>query len=166
MAAAVYIIIHSIVISSAASVSMDNEISAVPKMKKKWNSKSERELQFETTDSSADDEIIDSHNELVLHKKGVNVTASTFILPSSTDTNSNNELICAPVEDCELCPHKWKQSLEMVEEKIKGELESCVKYGRRQRFECTVLFQGESFVFIYFYLKQNGTIVKLHFCHK
>eukprot|EP00986_Skeletonema_menzelii_P013497 scaffold7923_cov154-Skeletonema_menzelii.AAC.4 len=31
--------------------------------------------------------------------------------------------------------------LEKDDEKVKGEFESCTKYGRRQEFECTVLFQ-------------------------
>eukprot|EP00577_Skeletonema_sp_RCC1716_P025395 CAMPEP_0113438152 /NCGR_PEP_ID=MMETSP0013_2-20120614/37800_1 /TAXON_ID=2843 ORGANISM="Skeletonema costatum, Strain 1716" /NCGR_SAMPLE_ID=MMETSP0013_2 /ASSEMBLY_ACC=CAM_ASM_000158 /LENGTH=173 /DNA_ID=CAMNT_0000328861 /DNA_START=183 /DNA_END=707 /DNA_ORIENTATION=- /assembly_acc=CAM_ASM_000158 len=45
------------------------------------------------------------------------------------------------MEECELCPLKWKQLLDKDDEKIKGEFESCTKYGRRQEFECTVLFQ-------------------------
>jgi len=33
--------------------------------------------------------------------------------------------------------------LEKEDEKIKGEYESCVPHGRRRKFECTSIFQGE-----------------------
>jgi len=116
------------------------------------NSNNRRKLQLTTTENSADDEI-DSYK--LLQKKGINnatTTASsttkqqqastTTVTQLPSNNNKHNEL-CTPMEECELCPHKWKQFLEKDEEKIKGEFESCLKYGRRQQFECTVLFQGE-----------------------
>lgn len=55
-------------------------------------------------------------------------------------TSSNGTTVCTPIAECELCPHKWKVLIEKEEEKIKGEYDSCLKYGRRRQFECTVLF--------------------------
>ncbi len=114
---------------------------------KKWNnlnnnnnnnSNRRRKLQLETTDNSADDK-----SYQLLQKKFHNVTeaAATTSLTKQA-SNKNNEL-CTPIEECELCPHKWKQFLEKDDEKIEGEYESCTRYGRRQQFECTVLFQGK-----------------------
>ena len=129
---------------------------------KKWNNLNNnnnrrRKLQLETTDNSADDK-----SYQLLQKKFHNVTeaaaaASVASAVSATSSstkqaanNKNNEL-CTPIEECELCPHKWKQLLEKDDEKIEGEYESCTKYGRRQQFECTVLFQGEFLLFTGFY---------------
>eukprot|EP00580_Thalassiosira_gravida_P017172 CAMPEP_0201659176 /NCGR_PEP_ID=MMETSP0494-20130426/2023_1 /ASSEMBLY_ACC=CAM_ASM_000839 /TAXON_ID=420259 /ORGANISM="Thalassiosira gravida, Strain GMp14c1" /LENGTH=272 /DNA_ID=CAMNT_0048136573 /DNA_START=71 /DNA_END=889 /DNA_ORIENTATION=+ len=63
---------------------------------------------------------------------------------SSTNNNNNNgtnNMVFTPMGECELCPHNWRMSIERDDEKIKGEYESCVKYGRRRQFECTVLYQ-------------------------
>ena len=116
---------------------------------------SRRKLQLTTTttNNSADDEI-DAY-KLLQKKKGINATTTVSLATKHVDTttttnysyNNNNEL-CTPMEECELCPHKWKQLLDKDDEKIEGEFESCVKYGRRQQFKCTVLFQGELFVFV------------------
>lgn len=111
---------------------------------KKWNNLNNnirrRKLQLETTDNSSDDK-----SYQLLQKKFRNVTeaaAASAATSTKQVPNKNNEL-CTPIEECELCPHKWKQFLEKDDEKIEGEYESCTKYGRRQQFECTVLFQGE-----------------------
>jgi hypothetical protein len=118
------------------------------KLRTNFHNSNRRKLQSTTTtENSADDEI-DSYK--LLRKKGINATvssttnhfASTVTIPSSNNNNKNE--LCTPMDECELCPHKWKQLLEKDDEKIKGEFESCVKYGRRQQFECTLLFQGES----------------------
>mmetsp|Transcript_19583 Transcript_19583/g.32086 ORF Transcript_19583/g.32086 Transcript_19583/m.32086 type:complete len:263 (-) Transcript_19583:249-1037(-) len=100
--------------------------------------RSRRKLQFTTTTNSADD-TIESYK--LLHQKGNNETLSSSAVSVTETTSSNGELICTPMEECEVCPHKWKQMLEKDDEKVKGEFESCTKYGRRQEFECTVLFQ-------------------------
>lgn len=120
---------------------------------KKWNNLNNnnnnnnrrRKLQLETTDNSADDK-----SYQLLQKKFHNVTdaaaasaAAAATSPTKQASNKNNNELCTPIEECELCPHKWKQLLEKDDEKIEGEYESCTKYGRRQQFECTVLFQGE-----------------------
>jgi hypothetical protein len=59
------------------------------------------------------------------------------------DDENENEL-CVPVEECELCHRSWRVNIEKEDERISGEYESCMSYGRRRRFECTVLSQGES----------------------
>lgn len=124
---------------------------------KKWNNLNNnnnnnnrrRRLQLETTDNSADDK-----SYQLLQKKFHNVTdadaasAASAAAAAATSSNKNNEL-CTPIEECELCPHKWNQFLEKDDEKIEGEYESCTKYGRRQQFECTVLFQGEYYIICY-----------------
>mmetsp|Transcript_33378 Transcript_33378/g.67388 ORF Transcript_33378/g.67388 Transcript_33378/m.67388 type:complete len:316 (-) Transcript_33378:908-1855(-) len=53
---------------------------------------------------------------------------------------------CSPMGECELCPRHWKSLLEKEQDEEgvtkaaeNGEYGSCAKYGRRQRFECTVL---------------------------
>lgn len=119
------------------------------------NSRRKLQLTTTTTNNSADDEI-DAY-KLLQKKKGINATTTVSLATKHVDTtttrttnysyNNNNEL-CTPMEECELCPHKWKQLLDKDDEKIEGEFESCVKYGRRQQFKCTVLFQGELFVFV------------------
>ena len=127
------------------------------------NNNRRRKLQLETTDNSADDK-----SYQLLQKKFHNVTeeaaaaASAIAATSSTTkqaANKNNEL-CTPIEECELCPHKWKQLLEKDDEKIEGEYESCTKYGRRQQFECTVLFQGELSIIQRFFIKSLFFFVK------
>jgi len=74
-----------------------------------------------TTDNSADDDDEDDEQ--------------------STPSSMNGTSVCTPVGECELCPHNYKVLIEKEDEKIKGEYDSCVKYGRRMQFECTVLFQ-------------------------
>jgi hypothetical protein len=121
---------------------------------KKWNNLNNnnnnnirRKLQLEATDNSADDK-----SYQLLQKKFHNVTEAAAAVASATAaatkqaSNKDNEL-CTPVEECELCPQKWKQFLEKDDEKIEGEYESCTRHGRRQQFECTVLFQGEFLLF-------------------
>ena len=134
---------------------------------KKWNNLNNnnnnnrrRKLQLETTDNSADDK-----SYQLLQKKFHNVTEAAAAVASATAaatkqaSNKDNEL-CTPIEECELCPHKWKQFLEKDDEKIEGEYESCTRYGRRQQFECTVLFQGEFLLFrflsnLFFFHQEN-----------
>lgn len=57
------------------------------------------------------------------------------------EQSANGTNVCSPLAECELCPHNWKVLIEKEDERIKGEYESCVKYGRRRQFECTILFQ-------------------------
>ena len=64
-------------------------------------------------------------------------------LSSASDQHQRGEELCTPVGECELCHHNWRVMMEKEDEKINGEYESCVTYGRRRKFECTVLFQGE-----------------------
>lgn len=122
---------------------------------KVWKRKrsNRRYLQFTTTENSADD-AFDSYK--LLQQTGLNATVSSS---SITQTKNNKgELICTPVEECELCPLKWKQLLDQDDEKVKGEFKSCTKYERRQRFECTALMQGE-----YYYLM---CIIPLYPCFR
>ena len=114
--------------------------------------RSRRNLQFTTTTNSADD-AIESYK--LLHQKGNNETLSSSAVSVTETTSSNGELICTPMEECEVCPHKWKQMLEKDDEKVKGEFESCTKYGRRQEFECTVLLQGELCVVCIVFVEGN-----------
>ena len=128
---------------ASASISTDTKVHATPITKRR---KSRRKLQFTTTANSADDA---TESYKLLHQKENNATLSSSAVVTETTANNNGELICTPMEECEVCPHKWKQMLEKDDEKVKGEFESCTKYGRRQEFECTVLFQGELCVFYY-----------------
>ncbi|KAL3791117.1 hypothetical protein ACHAW5_004535 [Stephanodiscus triporus] len=57
------------------------------------------------------------------------------------DGGDGGDGLCTPVGECELCHHSWRAMLEGEDEKIKGEYESCVPYGRRMKFECTSVFQ-------------------------
>lgn len=84
-----------------------------------------REQWLETTQISSDDEggnVVDEHGER----------------PSSF---ANGTKVFTPSGECELCPRNWRVAIERDDEKIKGEFESCVKYGRRRQFECMVLYQ-------------------------
>ena len=130
------------------------------------NNNRRRKLQLETTDNSADDK-----SYQLLQKKFHNVTeeaaaavvsaaSAAATSPTKQAANKNNEL-CTPIEECELCPHKWKQFLEKDDEKIEGEYESCTKYGRRQQFECTVLFQGELSIYSKIFIKCRFFIKKV-----
>jgi len=134
----------SIAFSLPASASNTKEVISSPIRKRRV---SRRKLQFTTTANSADD-AIESYK--LLQQKGINATtvSSSSSSFAAQTTTSNGELICTPMEECELCPLKWKQLLDKDDEKIKGEFESCTKYGRRQEFECTVLFQGELCVLV------------------
>mmetsp|Transcript_13526 Transcript_13526/g.27471 ORF Transcript_13526/g.27471 Transcript_13526/m.27471 type:complete len:284 (+) Transcript_13526:117-968(+) len=127
----------SLAFSLPASASNTKEVISSPIRKRRV---SRRKLQFTTTANSADD-AIESYK--LLQQKGINATtvSSSSSSFAAQTTTSNGELICTPMEECELCPLKWKQLLDKDDEKIKGEFESCTKYGRRQEFECTVLFQ-------------------------
>lgn len=64
-------------------------------------------------------------------------------LSLASDQHQQGEDLCTPVGECEVCHHNWKVMMEKEDEKIKGEYEGCVTYGRRRKFECTMLFQGE-----------------------
>lgn len=106
------------------------------------SSKPKRRLQqtsLETTDNSAsaDDKYDDAGQPTTTIV--ANGTAAT------TTQKANNEL-CTPMAECEMCPHNWKVLIEKEDEAIKGEYDSCLKYGRRRQFECTTLFQGEFIV--------------------
>lgn len=48
--------------------------------------------------------------------------------------------VCSPSDQCELCPHHWRLSIESVDETVKGEFESCTRWGRRERFDCTLFY--------------------------
>ena len=148
----------SIIPASSASISADAKVNnnATPIITKRRRRR--RKLQFTTTANSADD-AIESYK--LLHQKGNNATLSSSSVVAETLPASSGELICTPMEECELCPTKWKQMLEKDDEKVKGEFESCTKYGRRQEFECTVLFQGEFYVF---YLSKETTCVLFIVC--
>merc|ERR1719203_2008777 len=76
---------------------------------------------LETTQSSGDDDSDDDDEQ-----------------PTSL---TNGTKVFTPMGECELCPRGWRVSLERDDEKIKGEFESCVKYGRRRQFESTLLYQ-------------------------
>ena len=149
----------SIIPASSASISTDAEVNnATPIITRRRRRR--RKLQFTTTANSADD-AIESYK--LLHQKGNNATLSSSSVVSETITANSGELICTPMEECELCPTKWKQMLEKDDEKVKGEFESCTKYGRRQEFECTVLLQGEFYVF---YVSKETTCVHYYlFCY-
>ena len=70
-------------------------------------------------------------------------TNSTSSTSTSTSSKSQEVSPCTPSSECELCPYNYKVLIEKEDEKIKGEYDSCLKYGRRKQFECTVLFQGK-----------------------
>lgn len=148
--------------SSASSIfSTDyKKVNASPIPKRRI---SRRKLQFTTTTNSADDEI---ESYKLLQQKGIiNATASSSSSNkhfTANNSNNNGELICSPMEECEVCPLKWKQFLDKDDEKIKGEFESCTKYERRQKFECTMLFHGEFCVFL---LSRRKQPTRLLFCN-
>ncbi|KAL9184403.1 hypothetical protein ACHAXT_002489 [Thalassiosira profunda] len=81
-----------------------------------------------STAASSDDDEDDEGAELAVFANG-------------TGTAQANIDLCTPTDECELCPYNWKVLNEREEERIKGEYESCEKFGRRRQFECTVLFQ-------------------------
>ena len=141
--------------ASASSISTDDKkIDASPITKRRKSSR--RELQFTTTANSADD-AIDSYK--LLQQKGINATAFSSSSGNKHSTSNNGELICTPMEECELCPLKWKQFLDKDDEKITGEFESCTKYERRQKFECTMLFHGE---FLCIFIESEETTNNIH----
>ena len=55
--------------------------------------------------------------------------------------------VCSPSQNCELCPHHWRVSLESEDETINGEFESCTRWGRRERFDCTSFYGTFIFTF-------------------
>ena len=122
-------------------------------------------LSSTTVNSSDDDElkIMNNEQQHTTHKKKLfttkpkllnhhistknttiktNSTSSTT--SSSTSSKSKEVSPCTPSSECELCPYNYKVLIEKEDEKIKGEYDSCLKYGRRKQFECTVLFQGKN----------------------
>jgi hypothetical protein len=74
-------------------------------------------------------------------------TADVETRPSSSSSpligGGGGDELCSPVEECELCHRSWRVMIEKEDEKISGEYESCATYGRRRKFECTVLSRGE-----------------------
>ncbi|KAL7543518.1 hypothetical protein ACHAXR_013046 [Thalassiosira sp. AJA248-18] len=96
------------------------------------------ELSLESTNKSGDDDNDDDDDDVP--KKNYNKSNSTTYVALETKQQQQSE-VCTPVEECELCPRNWRVSNEKDDEKVKGEFESCVKYGRRRLFECTELFQ-------------------------
>jgi hypothetical protein len=101
------------------------------------------------TEESADDDDEDDEPTMVVVATPENdaVDASTAgndaQLSSASDQHQQGEELCTPVGECEMCHHNWRVMMEKEDEKIKGEYEGCVTYGRRRKFECTVLLQGE-----------------------
>ncbi|KAL3808879.1 hypothetical protein ACHAXA_010934 [Cyclostephanos tholiformis] len=76
-------------------------------------------------------------------------TADVETRPSSSSSpligGGGGDELCSPVEECELCHRSWRVMIEKEDEKISGEYESCATYGRRRKFECTVLSRDEQF---------------------
>jgi len=123
-------------------------------------------LSSTTVNSSDDDElkIMNNEQQHTTHKKKLfttkpkllnhsikNTTIKTNSTSTTTSTSSKSKEVspCTPSSECELCPYNYKVLIEKEDEKIKGEYDSCLKYGRRKQFECTVLFQGKKvFVFL------------------
>lgn len=69
--------------------------------------------------------------------------AAAAIAAASSSSQILSDAVCTPIGECEVCPSKWQVTMEKEEQNIKGEYESCIEYGRRIPFECTVLFQGK-----------------------
>jgi len=80
----------------------------------------------------------DSHFRRLVETLGTTQISSD---DDDDEQSANGTNVCAPLAECELCPHNWKVLVEKEDERIKGEYESCVTYGRRRQFECTVIFQ-------------------------
>jgi len=76
-------------------------------------------------------------------KNATTKTNSTSSTTTTTISKSKEVSPCTPSSECELCPYNYKVLIEKEDEKIKGEYDSCLLYGRRKQFECTVLFQGK-----------------------
>ena len=117
-------------------------------------------LSSTTVNSSDDDElkIMNNEQQHTTHKKlfttkpkllnhhisTKNATTKTNSTSTTSTTSKSKEVSpCTPSSECELCPYNYKVLIEKEDEKIKGEYDSCLKWGRRQKFECTILFQGK-----------------------
>ncbi len=83
-------------------------------------------------------------NNNVVHSAAVAATSSSSSLSAASFAMSpSSPPLCTPIGECEVCPPKWKVMIEKEEQNIKGEYESCIEFGRRMQFECTVLLQGK-----------------------
>jgi len=91
-------------------------------------------------------------NHSLKTKNSTMKTNSTSTTTTSTTSKSKEVSPCTPSSECELCPYNYKVLIEKEDEKIKGEYDSCLKYGRQQKFECTVLFQGKKVLVFDLYL--------------
>jgi hypothetical protein len=86
------------------------------------------------------------HSSAVAATSSLSSPSSSFAMSSSSPPPQNqqmSEAVCTPIGECEVCPFKWKVMIEKEEQNIKGEYESCIEFGRRIQFECTVLLQGK-----------------------
>ena len=160
-----------ILLSTTIQISKANQLQQVKEIQKNI-AKGSREtkqkpsivgLSSTTVNSSDDDElkIMNNEQQHTTHKKKLFTTKpkllnhsiktknATIIKSNSTSsttttTSKSREVSpCTPSSECELCPYNYKVLIEKEDEKIKGEYDSCLKYGRRKQFECTVLFQGK-----------------------
>ena len=158
-------------LSTTISISEANQLQQVKEIQKNI-AKGSREtkqkpsivgLSSTTVNSSDDDElkIMNNEQQHTTHKKKLFTskpkllnhsiktknttikTNSTSSSTSTTTTTSKEVSPCTPSSECELCPYNYKVLIEKEDEKIKGEYDSCLKYGRRKQFECTILFQGK-----------------------
>lgn len=106
-----------------------------------------------TDKNSEDEEENDNNNDDGKNKQPPKDTttistassSSSSINNNSTTTSSTSAATCTPMAECELCPHNYKVLIEKEDEKMKGEYDSCAKYGRRRQFECTVLFREKDY---------------------
>ena len=83
-----------------------------------------------------------SYTNHTIHSSAI-ATAATSATTSLSNQRISSEAVCIPIGECEFCPPKWRVMIEKEEQTIKDEYESCIEYGRRIQFECTVLFQGK-----------------------
>lgn len=83
-----------------------------------------------------------SYTNHTIHSSAI-AAAATSATTSLSNQRISSEAVCTPIGECEFCPPKWRVMIEKEEQTIKDEYESCIEYGRRIQFECTVLFQGK-----------------------
>ena len=107
-------------------------------------------------DGSSTDE--EDKNEAIVGEYSSSSSIANNENGSNNSNNSKNEIKmaskeqCTSMSECELCPRHWKSLWEKEQDEeggvaaavaANGEYGSCVDYGRRQQFECTVLIYGE-----------------------
>ena len=100
-----------------------------------------------TIPSASSDANTAIHSAAVAATSSSSSSSSSFAMSSSSPPPQNqqiSEVVCTPIGECEVCPSKWKVMIEKEEQNINGEYESCIEYGRRIQFECTMLVQGKS----------------------